>query len=141
MSTGAISVQWVTQESTAQAFTVSAREGGATVLETKGWVPGPDELDDYGDAMFEPLTAVVVIVAVGWLIRRIADVLADLTRPDGQLIDIRKHPAIVRPLPNAKPPGKLVIVSRQGTQVFLPERRDEGIALLRTLLGGSANGQ
>ena len=46
MRTGAISVQWVTKESTAQAFTVSAREGGATVLETKGWVPGPDELDE-----------------------------------------------------------------------------------------------
>lgn len=140
MSTSEISVQWVTKESAAQAFTVSVREGGATVVETKGWVPSPDELDDYGDTMFEPLTAVVVIVGVGWLIRRIADVLDDLTRPEGQLIDIRKHPAIVRPLPKAKPPGKLVIVSHQGTQVFLPERRDEGIALLRALLGGSANG-
>src|SRR5204863_7622290 len=117
-----ISVEWVTKESDAQAFTVSAREGGATVLETKDWVPDTEALDDYGDAMMEPLTAVASIVAVGWLIRRIADVLGDVTRQGGQLIDVRKHPAIVRPLPKAKPPGKLVIISSEGTQVFPPDR-------------------
>jgi hypothetical protein len=140
MSAREIEVKWVTKESESEAFSVSARKGGARVLETKGWTPGPIEMDDYGDAMFEPLTAVAVIVAVGWLIRRIADVLADVASPEGQLIDVRGHPAIVRPLPKAKPPGKLVIVTDQGPQVFPPERRDEGLALLKRLLG-AGNGE
>lgn len=137
MSTSDIQVQWVTKESQAQAFAVHAREGGATVLQTKRWVPGVEALDDYGDAMFEPLTAVGLIIAVGWLVRRIADVLDDVMNPGGYLIDIREQPAIVRPLPKSKPPGKLVIVSTQGAQVFPAERRDEGLAFLMTLLGPS----
>jgi hypothetical protein len=140
MNSREIQVEWVTTESESEALGASARKGGAKVLEARNWTPDAEAMDDYGDAMFEPLTAVALIVAAGWLIRRIADVLADVARPEGQLIDIRKVPAVVRPLPKAKPPGKLVIVTDQGPQVFPPERRDEGLALLKTLLG-AGNGE
>jgi len=63
-----------------------------------------------------------------------ADVLSDFTRPGGQLIDARVKPVVVRPLPKTKPPGKLVILTAEGTKVFPPERRDEGLAFLNTVL-------
>jgi hypothetical protein len=137
MNMSNINVEWVTNESAVTDFAATAHEGGATVLETKDWAPGPDELDDYGDAMFEPLAAVALIVAAGWLIRRIVDVLDDVMRPGGQLVHIRDDGSvIVRPLPKTKPPGKLVIIKGTDTpQVFLPDRRDDGLALLGNLLG------
>lgn len=138
MNAAEINLEWVAEESAAEVFAAGARESGATVLETKRWVPEPENLDDYGDTAFEPLTAVALIVATGWLIRRIADVYDDIARPGGQLIEVRDDRVIVRPLPKAKPPGKLVVVSRQGTQVFPPERLDEGLALLGNLLGSSS---
>jgi hypothetical protein len=134
MTTNRISVEWVTNESSVMDFANALRQDGATIIETKGWMPGPEALEDYGDAMFEPLAAVALIVATGWLIRRIADVLDDVKRPGGELIDIRSERVIVRPLPRTKPPGKLVILTNEGAQVFLPDRRDEGLALLGELL-------
>lgn len=135
MSTNSINVQWVTEESEARTFAASALGGGATVSELKRWEPGIEDLDDYSDAMFEPLSVVVLIVAAGWLIRRIADMVADLTRPDGLLIDTRDG-VVVRPLPKADR-GTLVVVSGQGVQVFTPDRRDEALAALGPLLAAA----
>jgi hypothetical protein len=65
MDNGNIRVQWVTTESEAQAFAADAGKIAANVEAPKRWTPGPDEVDDYGDAMFEPLLAIVVIVGTG----------------------------------------------------------------------------
>ena len=128
-----INVNWITEESAAQTFVSSARDVDAPVLELKRWEPGPEELDDYADASFEPLTVVAVIVAVGWLIGRISDVLADHTRPGGLLVDARRD-VLVRPLPK-EARGKFVILTEAGAQVFTPDRRDEALTALTTLLG------
>jgi hypothetical protein len=137
MNATGITVRWVTGESEATSLAQAAGKGGGTVLEQQTWEPGPDDLDDYGDAAFEPLTAVVIVVATGWLIKRISDVVADHKRPGGQLVDARGD-VVVRPLPQLKT-GTLVLVTKQETRVFAPDQHDTALDALTKLLA-SPNG-
>jgi hypothetical protein len=134
-----IRVQWVTAESEAEAFAADAGEIASNVEVPKRWTPGPDEMDDYGDAMFEPLTMIVVIVGTGWLISRISSVIADHTRPGGYFIDFRgSGEAIVRPLPKADRGTVIIATAKEAVRIFTPDRRDEALGVLAKL--GAANG-
>ena len=138
MNPGQFEVVWVAPESEADELAEAAKRQGGTANRRGKWVPDDDLLADDGDRM-EPLMAIGLIVATGWLITRISDALRDHLRPELQIVDMRRTPPIVLVARHIHPPGTLLVlktVNGQDTEErYGPERRDEALAVLGGLFG------
>jgi hypothetical protein len=134
MSNQMISVDFVTEESTADDYVAEIeKSGGKLDGEVEPFQTPPDLLDDYSDAQFEPLTVVAASVAVGFLVKRISDVWRDHTQPGGQVIDTRGDKIVVRVAPHLQR-GTLVLQSAEGVKVFAPQDRDAALPLLEKVI-------
>jgi len=135
-----IAVEWIVTESEADdvAQEITA-EGGTVTKEPEAWELPAELLDDYPDPQFEPFMVIGAVVAVGFLIKRVADVYTDLTRPGGQVIDTRSGELVVRIAPQLAN-GTLVIVDNEGSKVFQQSDKDEALELLGKLVGTGGHG-
>ena len=128
----ALKIQWITQESEAESLRQSVENNGS--LESiEPWEPDADNMDEFGDSQFEPLITIAGVVAVGWLIKKVSDVLLDWKRPGGLVVDTRNDKVTLRPAPRA-PRGALVLVTAKNTRVIPPENRDVTLESLSSIL-------
>ncbi len=134
MSDQAISVDFVTEESSAPEYVAKIEKSGGKLENavTPYTIP-PDLLDDYSDAQFEPIMLVAAFVGTGFLIKQISDVWLDHTRSGGQVIDTRGDKIAVRVAPYLKR-GTLVLQSKDEVKVFQPKDRDTALPLLEKII-------
>lgn len=129
-----VAVEWIVAESDASDYVQAIEQnGGAVTQPPEAWEMPPELLDEYPDPQFEPFMMIGAVVAIGFLIKRIADVYTDLKHPGGQVVDVRAGGLAVRVAPQLKP-GTLVIVSDEGPKVFQTNEKDEALALLGQLI-------
>jgi hypothetical protein len=134
-------VEWVVAESESATLVEALGDADIEVVEAQPWTPPAELLDEYPDAQFEPFTLVAAVVATGWLIRRISDVLLDWKRPGGMLFDTRNSEKLIaREVPLA-PRGSTIIIGKDGdAAVYEPDRRDDALSALTQMLGGAGAG-
>jgi hypothetical protein len=129
-----VAVEWIVEESAASDYVQAIEQNGGEITQSpEAWVIPPELLDEYPDPQFEPFMMIGAVVAVGFLIKRVADVYTDLTHPGGQIVDCREGGLAVRVAPQLKP-GTLVIVSDEGPKVFQTNEQDEALTLLGQLV-------
>lgn len=128
-----IALRWIVRESHAKELAESVEVAGGHVGGTEPWTPGPKLLDEYGDSQFEPFMIAGVVVATGWLIKRVSDVALDWKRPGGVVVDASGHEVVVREAPRA-PRGAVILVDEQGARVVLDAKEDPALAPLGDLL-------
>lgn len=133
-----INIQWITEESDAENVRHALAAEG-TVAAAEPWEPDADTLEEFGDSQLEPMMLIAGVVAAGWLLKRVSDVLLEWVRPGGMLIDATGAELVVRPAPRARPRGALVVLTKKGIQphVFLPEERDQALQELARIVGVS----
>jgi hypothetical protein len=132
-----INIQWITEESDAESVR-HAMEAAGRVASAEPWEPDADTLEEFGDSQLEPMMVIAGVIAGGWLIKRVSDVLLDWIRPGGMLIDATGEELVVRPAPRARR-GALVLLTQKGIQphVFLPQERDQALKELARIVGVS----
>lgn len=107
--------------------------GGQITSVASQYEPEPDELDDLGDSQFDPFVLISASLALGYLVKAISDVWQDHQRPGGQIVDASRRPVRVKRMPYVER-GKLVIITKEGTQVLSTKERAAGEKLLAELL-------
>ena len=129
-----IDIQWVVEESEAQALQKSMEAEGS-VKSATFWEPDADTMEEFGDSQIEPFVIIAGIVATGWLIKRLSDVFLDWKRGGGMLIDATGEVVAIRPAPLAKR-GHLIFMTKNGVKpsVFGPKERDQALDLLSAFL-------
>jgi hypothetical protein len=134
-------VVWVAPETESRRVAAAATHDGGVAAHRGKWVSAEDPLDDDGERM-EPLMAVGLIVATGWLITRISGLLADHLRPGSQIVDMRTTPPVILVARHIRPPGTLVVLKTVNGQPeerrYEPEQRDEALSILRDLFRRNA---
>lgn len=108
--------------------------GGNVGGEPLNFIPPVDEMDDYSDQQFEPLTVIAVTLGVGALVRMIYNMWMDKKRPGGQIIDARTKPPTSRPAPFLNR-GMLVIITADGSTVYEPKQRNEAMEAIKAVFG------
>jgi hypothetical protein len=129
-----VAVTWVAPESQRERLRDAFTEAGIKNAKADPWDVPAELLDEYPDSQFEPFIAIGGIVAAGWLIKRISDVLLEWKRPGGIVVDTRNPENIViRDAPLA-PRASVVLVEQGKTRVvFPPERKDDALTALESL--------
>lgn len=132
-------VVWVASETASKGIARDAGDDGAHVQPRGKWTPGDEALDELvedGDRM-EPLTAVGLVVATGWLVGRLSKLLSDHLRPESQIVDLRETPPTLISTPHVKPPGTLVVIKLVNGEAreerYPPEDRDRALEVLPKL--------
>lgn len=129
-----VAVEWIVAESTSSDYVQTIEQNGGEITQPpEAWVIPPELLDEYPDPQFEPFMVIGAVVAIGFLIKRIADVYTDLKHPGGQVVDVRAGGLAVRVAPQLKP-GTLVLISDEGPKVFQVNEKDEALAALGQLV-------
>jgi hypothetical protein len=103
------------------------------------WEPDADTSREFGDSQLAPMLIIAGVVAAGWIVKMVSDVLLDWNRPGGMLVDATGEKVLVRDAPGA-PRGAVVVLSKESTQpqVFQPPERDNGLAALAQILGATS---
>lgn len=130
-----ISVQFVIEESSAAALVSDIKTtGGNLDADPVPFDVPPELIDDYGDAQFEPFLIVAAAVSIGFLIKRISDVILDHKMKGGYIVDARNHKLIVRRAPYLNPRGSIVLLTNKNEQFFQPEDKDQALEALEKMI-------
>jgi hypothetical protein len=109
------------------------KQAGARLDAPQKFVPPSDERDLYMHPGFEPLTVLLGVIAIDYLVQRIEDRIRDRHRR-GIVIDAMGDEVEIRPTP-ALDPGEVLVLTKSGAQQFDFSRRVDAIALIRAVLG------
>lgn len=141
MSPQQLEIILIAPEPRAEEIAKSVELGGGTADLRGMWSPENDRLADLteqGDTM-DPLMAIGLIVATGWLIKRISDTLSDHLHPESQIVDMRSTPPILLVARHIKPPGTLIVLKtvdgQHKEERYTPDRRDEALTFLGGVFG------
>lgn len=131
-----LNINFVRWESNAEATEASIRESGGSVASAASpWDIPADLIDEYSDGQIEPLMIIAAAVSIGFLIKVVSSVVADHTRPGGQVVDARGDTVTVRPAPHLER-GTLVVISSEGAKVI--KTKDE-VEISEALIAALAN--
>ena len=130
-----LEVKWIVDESEVKGIVDSiVAEGGKMSAPPSSWRIPADLIDDYSDVQFEPLMMIAASMAVGFLVKKVSDVILDHKRPGGCIIDMRMEPLMIRPGPHLER-GTLVVVGKDGAEVLRTKDKNEIPAWILEKLG------
>ena len=113
---------------------MASSQAGARLDTPQEFVPPSDERDLYMHPALEPLTVLLGVIAIDYLIQRIEDRIKDRRQP-GILIDATRGDEVeIRPLP-ALARGEVIVLTKSGPQQFDFSRRVDAIGAIRAVLG------
>lgn len=139
MSQNECLLEWIVEEGEVNsALAVAKANGGQVIAKPIQFEPDADELEDMGDAAFEPMLVIAISLSIGALIKVVSDVSLAHKYPGGEVIDIRGGKFKRRPV-NSLKKGTLVIISDEETKAFTPDNRDDGLNYLTKALGSLAD--
>ena len=105
-----IEFEWAVRSSELDQYRSSLEESGAKVVPgAEPFTPPEGEEEDYTDAAFEPMLMLVGVLALGHLVRLIADLL---DKHGGLIVDVRTKRMSVREHP-ALPRGTVLVVGSE----------------------------
>ena len=124
----------VDEANLSEAIATIDSSGGTISSQPKPYDVPVDEIDDYGDAQFEPLMIIAATLSLAAITKVLSDTWLDHTRPGGQVLDARTIPPTLRPAPFIGR-GELVIVTDDGASVYEPHQKNEGIDAIKKVFG------
>lgn len=125
-----IYLEWVVDEGMAKKAAATVKQNGGRLLtESVPFEPNEEELDDYGDANFEPLMVLTCALSLAALLPFIVHAINDLRFPGGDFFDLRKGRCRWRPLPSTEK-GTIVIQNDDGIVRYSPARRADALKVL-----------
>jgi hypothetical protein len=135
-----IQIEWIEDESNVREIIDSVEKKGGKILEKPTpFEPSEEDLDDLGDAAFEPMTIIAISLGIGSLVKLISDLYNDHKYPGGEVIDIRGGKLRRTTIRNMEK-GSLLIISDKGAQKFSASKRSDGLAILEKALRGLSHG-
>ena len=129
-----VEFEWIVPESQRDAQVTAIEVAGGTVEASRAvYRPAAEEVGDYGAAGFEPLTMIVAVGSIAFVVEALAKAWRDRRAQGGVIVDARGGKLRIRPVANL-PSGRLVVMDESGTRVF--DRKDENAsrALLTDVL-------
>ncbi len=128
-----VCISWVVPEAALPTVTSEIEEShGEIVKDPKPFVPPFDEEEDYEDPQFAPLLVIASVIAIGFLIKRISDILLDHKRPGGLIVDARGDEMVIRPALHV-PRESVLVITKFGSKMYMADKKDEAFAVLTDL--------
>jgi hypothetical protein len=110
-----VPVEWILGETEAREAVKQLTSEGIDRVSTEPYRPNADEIDDYGDSAFEPLTLLTFVIAAGIAGTLGTALFNRVKHPGGLIVDTRSGKLRIRPDPRLAQ-GLCVVVSDTGVE-------------------------
>jgi hypothetical protein len=139
-ATQGVLVRWVRSENDVDALRREVlRNGGEVHGPPETFAPPPEELDDYRDANFEPLTVLATTVSVTFVIKTLSRLWLEHKYTGGLIVDSRSGQLEIRPSRNLDR-GDVFILTDSGVQRFGSDQKNDALEALQRVLDRKPDG-
>lgn len=139
MSQGTIELEWILPESEKDRLVRAIEISGGTVDDSGGpYRPKPEEMGDYPEAGFEPMTMILVAATTVYVVQSLVKTWRDRNVRGSTIVDMRGGKLRIRRVPSGVNGRMMVLRDGGPAQVFEKEQENDGKALLEDLLSKHA---